>query len=111
MDDERCPKCAASTVTPGETYVDYSLFFELIFEPDGTDISWWGPAPRWWWPFKKEKGVHIRQPRFSCCLACGHMWTTISPADLRGYIARYGCWSAKRRLEPFEKETAEEEVA
>jgi hypothetical protein len=59
------------------------------FEPDGL---------RRFQPFRlRRSGVPLQAP-FQACLACGFVWSRLSPDDLRALIEKYGTEESKGRL-------------
>ena len=104
MDIKRCPNCGAPTVTEGH-----------LRHPDGYTLdalkgARFEPARMRYFSFRWKKGVTLTDG-FDCCLACGHVWATLTPEQLRSYISRHGNKYAKQSLGPFEKSPSGQELA
>ena len=81
MENRLCPNCKSSTVVPGQLSTG--------------DI----PAP-WFRPSHTSgHGVSVTRS-FLSCWSCGHFWTSIDPAKLRGWIATNGSELMKEQMEP-----------
>jgi hypothetical protein len=79
MDHAPCPRCGADTSVAGwSDSPDQSH----LFQPDG--IHW---MRHLLWHFGET--THVRLPdRFRACLACGLIWNSLPPEELRTLLNR-----------------------
>jgi hypothetical protein len=73
METRRCPKCDASTTIPCENRT--GEIAPIFFLPVGS---------RAW-----RVGVPM-SPGLTACWSCGHVWGHVAPAELRGFIEKFG---------------------
>jgi hypothetical protein len=76
----RCPSCKASTVYPGRIVAPGEFGTGAWFVPHAT---------------KTSVGVQVR---FFACAACGHVWSSIAPGELRASIDTHGSALARQYL-------------
>ena len=55
------------------------------------------------------RGVFCPEP-FRACFACGHVWTTLQPEDLRTFLNKHGTPETKLQLSPFGKAPPEQDL-
>ena len=79
MDRAHCPRCGADTTVAGWTdEPDHAR----SFQPDG--IHWLRHLLR---HFGETTHVHLPE-RFRACLACGLIWNSLPPEQLREVLSR-----------------------
>src|SRR5947208_3854466 len=72
MEAKSCPMCRESKVVSGSVT---TLDRPLTVMPNGTQGPTWGPGVPLTW---------------NACLSCGFTWTSVSPQELRAFIATRG---------------------
>ena len=89
MNADACPKCGGSAITAGwlRRRGKTGSIRAGVFEPD--DLQWF--------QFRLRSGIPVADP-FRACLTCGHVWSHVSPDELRAFIEKHGTDEAKSHL-------------
>jgi hypothetical protein len=91
MDPARCPRCGDNTTVAGwQDVPDHARYFQ----PDG--IHW---LRHMLWHFGQT--THVNLPdRFQACLACGLIWNSLPPEQLRKVVEREAVEVGEKEWEP-----------
>jgi len=87
MDPDRCPRCTSATRISGSVNMPSETRPVSLLVPHKIRF------------FRRKAGVTLDRPDFGCCPACGLVWSSVPPAELRDYIAAYGAELLKQDLE------------
>jgi hypothetical protein len=80
-----CPRCGAEPTTGGFIPVSRGSG-PVCFIPEGCRKTWW------------SMGVRFHESPFFACLACGLVWSSLQPDELRAHVETHGDAKAKCRL-------------
>jgi hypothetical protein len=86
VDKGKCPNCGGKGVIDGDC-LNMRGHKPSRFEPD--DLRWF--------QLRLPPGIPLME-RFNACLACGMIWSRVSPEDLARIIQEHGTDDAKSRL-------------
>jgi hypothetical protein len=88
MDKAKCPSCGAKSVIDGDC-LSFRADKASRFEPDHLR----------WFQVRLLRGIPL-SGGFDACLACGLIWSRVSPEDLEQIIRDHGTDEARGLLNP-----------